>query len=98
MKHSFNRMILVVTAAAITFIGCAIASNTEKAKAVDFNNYKFFTFQHEANKYKSFGIQQQQYGMIKNTGRGKLFLLAQQLKSWQTPFHRQYLPDERLQI
>ena len=46
-------MMLAVTAAAITFIGCAIASNTEKAKAVDFNNYKFFTFQHEADKYKS---------------------------------------------
>ena len=42
MKHSLNSMMLVTGVAAIIFTGCATASHTEKAKGVDFNNYKSF--------------------------------------------------------
>lgn len=49
MKHSFNSMMLVVAAAAITFTGCAVASHTEKAKGIDFNNYKSFALMQSNN-------------------------------------------------
>lgn len=48
MKHSFNSMMLVA-AAAITFTSCAVASHTEKAKGIDFNNYKSFALMQSNN-------------------------------------------------